>query len=129
MSYSVGQYNRVWIPSPEEVWKSAEIAKDYRVGDRVLQLLLEDGTVRVLASYGHPHGKGSWAACGGGWWSPGGYVSWCCGSSHGFVPSPSNPTLPNEGTECAFHPQGLSLSGGAVHRALPCAAFPGIQHC
>ncbi|CAH6875749.1 Myo5c [Phodopus roborovskii] len=36
-------YNRVWIPDPEEVWKSAEIAKDYRVGDRVLRLLLEDG--------------------------------------------------------------------------------------
>ncbi|XP_035889560.1 unconventional myosin-Vc isoform X2 [Phyllostomus discolor] len=38
------QYNRVWIPDPEEVWKSAEIAKDYRVGDKVLRLLLEDGT-------------------------------------------------------------------------------------
>ncbi|ERE76285.1 myosin-Vc-like protein [Cricetulus griseus] len=38
-----GQYNRVWIPDPEEVWKSAEIAKDYRVGDQVLRLLLEDG--------------------------------------------------------------------------------------
>ena len=48
LSYSVGQYNRVWIPDPEEVWKSAEIAKDYRVGDKVLRLLLEDGTVRVL---------------------------------------------------------------------------------
>ncbi|KAB1278071.1 Unconventional myosin-Vc [Camelus dromedarius] len=43
LSYSVDQYNRVWIPDPEEVWKSAEIAKDYRVGDRVLRLLLEDG--------------------------------------------------------------------------------------
>jgi len=42
--YSVGQYNRVWIPDTEEVWKSAEIAKDYRVGDKVLRLLLEDGT-------------------------------------------------------------------------------------
>ncbi|XP_066132390.1 unconventional myosin-Vc isoform X1 [Saccopteryx bilineata] len=38
------QYNRVWIPDPEEVWKSAEIAKDYRAGDKVLRLLLEDGT-------------------------------------------------------------------------------------
>ncbi|XP_057623851.1 unconventional myosin-Vc isoform X2 [Chionomys nivalis] len=38
------QYNRVWIPDPEEVWKSAEIAKNYRAGDRVLRLLLEDGT-------------------------------------------------------------------------------------
>lgn len=50
--YCVGQYNRVWIPDPEEVWKSAEIAKDYRVGDKVLRLLLEDGTVRVLAGRG-----------------------------------------------------------------------------
>ncbi|KAM6201370.1 unconventional myosin-Vc [Rhynchocyon petersi] len=38
------QYNRVWIPDPEEVWKSAEIAKDYRIGDKVLRLQLEDGT-------------------------------------------------------------------------------------
>uniref|UniRef100_A0A8C6S256 Myosin VC n=1 Tax=Nannospalax galili TaxID=1026970 RepID=A0A8C6S256_NANGA len=38
------RYNRVWIPDSEEVWKSAEIAKDYKVGDHVLQLLLEDGT-------------------------------------------------------------------------------------
>ncbi|TKC34537.1 hypothetical protein EI555_008186 [Monodon monoceros] len=44
LSYSVDQYNRVWIPDPEEVWKSAEIAKDYRVGAKVLRLLLEDGT-------------------------------------------------------------------------------------
>uniref|UniRef100_A0A8C0ZTS4 Myosin VC n=1 Tax=Castor canadensis TaxID=51338 RepID=A0A8C0ZTS4_CASCN len=40
---AASEYNRVWIPDPEEVWKSAEIAKDYK-GDRVLQLLLEDGT-------------------------------------------------------------------------------------
>nr|XP_004662536.2 unconventional myosin-Vc isoform X1 [Jaculus jaculus] len=38
------QYNRVWVPDPEEVWKSAVIAKDYRVGDKALRLLLEDGT-------------------------------------------------------------------------------------
>lgn len=53
LSYCVGQYNRVWIPDPEEVWKSAEIAKDYRVGDKVLQLLLEDGTVRSLAGHSY----------------------------------------------------------------------------
>lgn len=53
LSYCVGQYNRVWIPDPEEVWKSAEIAKDYRVGDKVLQLLLEDGTVRSLAGHNY----------------------------------------------------------------------------
>ena len=46
---SCGQYNRVWIPDPEDVWKSAEIAKDYRAGDRVLRLRLEDGMVRVSA--------------------------------------------------------------------------------
>ncbi|XP_038605941.1 unconventional myosin-Vc isoform X1 [Tachyglossus aculeatus] len=38
------QYNRVWIHDPEEVWKSADIAKNYSVGDKVLHLLLEDGT-------------------------------------------------------------------------------------
>ncbi|XP_075753372.1 unconventional myosin-Vc isoform X2 [Pelodiscus sinensis] len=38
------QYNRVWIPDREEVWQSAEITKNYTTGDRVLHLLLEDGT-------------------------------------------------------------------------------------
>ncbi|XP_065415521.1 unconventional myosin-Vc isoform X1 [Chrysemys picta bellii] len=38
------QYNRVWIPDNEEVWQSAEITKNYRTGDHVLHLLLEDGT-------------------------------------------------------------------------------------
>uniref|UniRef100_A0A8C8SPI5 Myosin VC n=1 Tax=Pelusios castaneus TaxID=367368 RepID=A0A8C8SPI5_9SAUR len=38
------QYNRVWIPNSEEVWQSAEITKNYKPGDRVLHLLLEDGT-------------------------------------------------------------------------------------
>lgn len=41
----VPQYNRVWIPDPENVWKSAEILKDFHFGDNVLELLLEDGTV------------------------------------------------------------------------------------
>ncbi|XP_075064119.1 unconventional myosin-Va isoform X9 [Mixophyes fleayi] len=35
---------RVWIPDPEEVWKSAEIQKDYKPGDTILQLRLEEGT-------------------------------------------------------------------------------------
>uniref|UniRef100_A0A671RK40 Unconventional myosin-Vb n=1 Tax=Sinocyclocheilus anshuiensis TaxID=1608454 RepID=A0A671RK40_9TELE len=35
-------YTRVWIPDPEEVWKSAEIIKDYKEGDKVLHLKLED---------------------------------------------------------------------------------------
>ncbi|XP_075431816.1 unconventional myosin-Vc isoform X2 [Ascaphus truei] len=38
------QYNRVWIPDPEEVWISAEITKDFKIGDSVLHLCLEDGT-------------------------------------------------------------------------------------
>ncbi|XP_051533560.1 unconventional myosin-Vb isoform X2 [Myxocyprinus asiaticus] len=36
------KYTRVWIPDPEEVWKSAEIIKDYKEGDSVLLLKLED---------------------------------------------------------------------------------------
>ncbi|KAE8297307.1 Unconventional myosin-Va Dilute myosin heavy chain, non-muscle [Larimichthys crocea] len=35
---------RVWIPDAEEVWKSAELTKDYKNGDPSLQLMLEDGT-------------------------------------------------------------------------------------
>ncbi|XP_053721073.1 unconventional myosin-Va isoform X1 [Synchiropus splendidus] len=35
---------RVWVPDAEEVWKSAELTKDYKVGDASLQLQLEDGT-------------------------------------------------------------------------------------
>ncbi|NWI71100.1 MYO5A protein, partial [Todus mexicanus] len=37
------QYARVWIPDPEEVWKSAELLRDYKPGDKVLQLRLEEG--------------------------------------------------------------------------------------
>ncbi|XP_044139382.1 LOW QUALITY PROTEIN: unconventional myosin-Vb, partial [Bufo gargarizans] len=39
------QYTRVWIPDQEEVWISAEIIKDYKEGDKVLQLKLEDESV------------------------------------------------------------------------------------
>ncbi|KAM3624690.1 uncharacterized protein V6R79_000223 [Siganus canaliculatus] len=35
---------RVWIPDVEEVWKSAELTKDYKNGDASLLLMLEDGT-------------------------------------------------------------------------------------
>uniref|UniRef100_A0A3Q3GF84 Myosin VAa n=1 Tax=Kryptolebias marmoratus TaxID=37003 RepID=A0A3Q3GF84_KRYMA len=35
---------RVWIPDAEDVWKSAELIKDYKNGDASLQLTLEDGT-------------------------------------------------------------------------------------
>ncbi|KAM7414757.1 hypothetical protein PAMA_019527 [Pampus argenteus] len=38
------EYNRVWIPDAEHVWKSAEIMRDFLFGDNVLELLLEDGT-------------------------------------------------------------------------------------
>uniref|UniRef100_A0A3B4CZX3 Unconventional myosin-Va n=1 Tax=Pygocentrus nattereri TaxID=42514 RepID=A0A3B4CZX3_PYGNA len=37
-------YARVWIPDSEEVWRSAELTKDYKQGDTVLHLQLEDGT-------------------------------------------------------------------------------------
>ncbi|XP_061077143.1 unconventional myosin-Va isoform X3 [Conger conger] len=38
------KYARVWIPDAEEVWKSAELTKDYKQGDTALQLQLEDET-------------------------------------------------------------------------------------
>ncbi|KAM4677427.1 unconventional myosin-Va isoform 2-T2 [Discoglossus pictus] len=38
------KYARVWIPDPEEVWKSAELLKDYKPGDTVLKLRLEEGS-------------------------------------------------------------------------------------
>ncbi|XP_023816614.1 unconventional myosin-Vb isoform X2 [Oryzias latipes] len=38
------KFTRVWIPDPEEVWKGAEIIKDYKEGDPVLHLKLEDET-------------------------------------------------------------------------------------
>uniref|UniRef100_A0A8D2Q936 Unconventional myosin-Va n=1 Tax=Varanus komodoensis TaxID=61221 RepID=A0A8D2Q936_VARKO len=34
---------RIWIPDAEVVWKSAELLKDYKPGDKVLHLQLEDG--------------------------------------------------------------------------------------
>ncbi|XP_072808368.1 unconventional myosin-Vb-like isoform X1 [Vicugna pacos] len=40
------QYTRVWIPDPDEVWRSAELTKDYKEGEKSLQLRLEDETVR-----------------------------------------------------------------------------------
>ncbi|CAH2273930.1 unconventional myosin-Vc [Pelobates cultripes] len=38
------QYNRVWIPDADEVWKSADIIKNLKIGDTVLHLCLEDGS-------------------------------------------------------------------------------------
>uniref|UniRef100_I3MVK4 Unconventional myosin-Vb n=1 Tax=Ictidomys tridecemlineatus TaxID=43179 RepID=I3MVK4_ICTTR len=40
------QYTRVWIPDPDEVWRSAELTKDYKEGEKSLQLKLEDETIR-----------------------------------------------------------------------------------
>ncbi len=42
---SAFQYTRVWIPDPDDVWKAAEIIKDYKEGDTVLHLKLEDESV------------------------------------------------------------------------------------
>ncbi|XP_063816428.1 unconventional myosin-Vb isoform X1 [Pseudophryne corroboree] len=39
------RYTRVWIPDQDEVWKSAEIVKDYKEGDKSLHLKLEDESV------------------------------------------------------------------------------------
>ncbi|XP_041651873.1 unconventional myosin-Va-like [Cheilinus undulatus] len=39
------KYARVWLPDAAEVWKSAELIKDYTPGDLTLTLQLEDGTV------------------------------------------------------------------------------------
>ncbi|KAM7002579.1 LOW QUALITY PROTEIN: unconventional myosin-Va-like [Tautogolabrus adspersus] len=38
------KYARVWLPDAAEVWKSAELIKDYTPGDLTLTLQLEDGT-------------------------------------------------------------------------------------
>ncbi|XP_075389346.1 unconventional myosin-Vb [Tenrec ecaudatus] len=39
-------HTRVWIPDPEEVWRAAELTKDYKEGDKSLQLKLEDDTIQ-----------------------------------------------------------------------------------
>uniref|UniRef100_A0A8C6YHE1 Myosin VC n=1 Tax=Naja naja TaxID=35670 RepID=A0A8C6YHE1_NAJNA len=36
---------KVWIPDAEEVWQSAEITANYRPGDHILHLQLEDSTL------------------------------------------------------------------------------------
>uniref|UniRef100_A0A4W3K6C4 Myosin VC n=1 Tax=Callorhinchus milii TaxID=7868 RepID=A0A4W3K6C4_CALMI len=42
--FSALQYNRVWIPDSDNVWKSAEITSNYKKESEVLNLELEDGT-------------------------------------------------------------------------------------
>ncbi|XP_058243410.1 unconventional myosin-Va isoform X7 [Hemibagrus wyckioides] len=44
LDYMFYKYARVWIPDPEEVWRSAELTKDYKQGDTSLHLQLEDGS-------------------------------------------------------------------------------------
>ncbi|XP_035484381.2 unconventional myosin-Va isoform X10 [Scophthalmus maximus] len=44
LEYMFVERARVWIPDAEEVWKSAELNKDYKNGDASLVLMLEDGT-------------------------------------------------------------------------------------
>ncbi|XP_072004306.1 unconventional myosin-Va isoform X5 [Engystomops pustulosus] len=44
LDFAYVKHARVWIPDPEDVWKSAEIQKDYKPGDTVLRLRLEEGT-------------------------------------------------------------------------------------
>ncbi|XP_060770464.1 unconventional myosin-Vc isoform X2 [Neoarius graeffei] len=43
------KYNRVWVPDAEQVWKSAELLRDYTPGDPALQLQLEDGAEILYA--------------------------------------------------------------------------------
>lgn len=46
LSELYSQSTRVWIPDPEDVWRPAELTRDYKEGDRSLQLRLEDDTVQ-----------------------------------------------------------------------------------
>uniref|UniRef100_A0A8C5LKQ1 Unconventional myosin-Vb n=1 Tax=Leptobrachium leishanense TaxID=445787 RepID=A0A8C5LKQ1_9ANUR len=48
------RYTRVWIPDQDEVWRSAEIVKDYKEGDKTLHLKLEDETVMQYPLGGPP---------------------------------------------------------------------------
>lgn len=41
------QYNRVWVADPQQVWRSAEITRDFRPGDSALELRLENGSVSI----------------------------------------------------------------------------------
>ncbi|XP_035465002.1 unconventional myosin-Vb isoform X2 [Scophthalmus maximus] len=38
------QFTRVWIPDPDDVWAAAEITRDYKEGESLLHLKLEDET-------------------------------------------------------------------------------------
>ncbi|XP_029576828.1 unconventional myosin-Va-like isoform X2 [Oncorhynchus tshawytscha] len=43
LDYMFVKFARVWIPDADEVWKSAELTKNYKHGDSTLHLTLEDG--------------------------------------------------------------------------------------
>ncbi len=59
------QLTRVWIPDPEDVWRAAEITRDYKEGETVLHLGLEDETVRNRSRMSHR----SQLTCSCCWWS------------------------------------------------------------
>uniref|UniRef100_A0A3Q1EY22 Myosin motor domain-containing protein n=1 Tax=Acanthochromis polyacanthus TaxID=80966 RepID=A0A3Q1EY22_9TELE len=48
------QFTRVWIPDPDEVWRAAEISRDYKEGESVLHLQLEDETDNPLPFLRNP---------------------------------------------------------------------------
>ena len=39
----------MWIPDPETVWRGAELAKDYKSGEKELHVVTEDGEVSAGA--------------------------------------------------------------------------------
>ncbi|KAM8854096.1 unconventional myosin-Vb [Synchiropus picturatus] len=46
---------RVWIPDPDEVWRAAEITQDYKEGEPLMHLKLEDETPLEYAVDGKSH--------------------------------------------------------------------------
>ncbi|XP_075431820.1 unconventional myosin-Va isoform X2 [Ascaphus truei] len=43
LDYAFVKHARVWVPDPDDVWKSAQLTKDYKTGDKLLHLRLEEG--------------------------------------------------------------------------------------
>lgn len=50
------QHVCVWIPDEAEVWKPAELIRDYTPGDLTLSLRLDDGAVRSARFRAHALG-------------------------------------------------------------------------
>ncbi|TSK13466.1 Unconventional myosin-Va [Bagarius yarrelli] len=44
-------FTRVWIPDSQEVWRAAELTKDYEPGDTALELQIQDGTANEERNY------------------------------------------------------------------------------